>query len=782
MRTSQKSALEKFSSLAVEAVLVIVWGAPALACAAVFGRLIYVAALGLNPHSEELVAQMVGWGLLSATVGFIALASDRAYAWAAFACVTILGYVQALQFHSLWGFWKIGTSAFVYTMHAALCALLPLILWAYGRKPEIRILLRRSIALVAVIHVALVVVAMTPGLQHLASLFLSPGKSVMDATGIYSGARRFEGLTSSANATGIILVLTWPALLAPARERWQRGLYLYRLLAMGGAVIATLATFSRAAYLGLLSQVLLLGWYSVTAPRGTTRLASRRALAAIVITILLAVTLYDSVARRMSAATVQSTDASVAHRLEVYRIALQLLLERVGAGWGPSGFASLYSAFYRIPGIAYLFPDVHSAVLCTLTEIGVAGVGLAVLAVLGLPMRRNLSRLPLWVRVAAIGAVIPLTSDHPSQITSSPAIVVVWLACACVIYTRGLRRQSVRREASAGIKTFLPHLLTAALFGWWLISYLSPPSSPADRLRRELARHSRLLTGQQSTILYEPGRGVLWQADAETTYPSGAATIGLLARAAQDSCSLTVDIQDYAPWPGATYRFPILVPIADAVAMLIHELQPGYAQRLIEVLRMERLEPLSHEYFGDAPFRAPFVIPQHCSVCGNPEPERMRPVTRRPGELPLTSATLFANARLLGDILSGETSCTDTLVAAIQAQPDESGALRYLHEVRGCGSLCYYTGTQREELVILPVPFQSSQIILGMSYIAGLGVAPAVDTTANRVFAMAAWRTWCALSEAYGEILPELRAHAKPPAAARKMPWYVPWFLAPTCE
>jgi hypothetical protein len=108
---------------------------------------------------------------------------------------------------------------------------------------------------------------------------------------------------------------------------------------MGGAVIATLATFSRAAYLGLLSQVLLLGWYSVTAPRGTTRLASRRALAAIVITILLAVTLYDSVARRMSAATVQSTDASVAHRLEVYRIALQLLLERVGAGWGPSGFA-----------------------------------------------------------------------------------------------------------------------------------------------------------------------------------------------------------------------------------------------------------------------------------------------------------------------------------------------------------------------------------------------------------------------------------------------------------
>lgn len=381
-----------------------------------------------------------------------------------------------------------------------------LLLWTSGRERALS-RFRLIVAAFGVAHIGAVAVQL--GLLQFGgtSVFLDSGLwlsslSVRSGDTIYHDALRLSGLFRNPNLLGIALVLVWPAVIVWGGRPGVTGCFMltWPFLAAAG----TAASYSRAAYLGLLTQITLmlglLAWLVWSCRRERKTLppcwqvlagASAAAAAGFV-----AVLQRPNVAGRV-AAIADGADQSIRNRLGVWTDGLRELLDSPWCGWGSGSFYSMYNRLVRPLWISYDNRDAHSTILNALYELGFAGCILVFGAVASPALFRLAGRksseggghlpaddlMPFWALLGLAGALIPLAAEN---VGAAPGVLIPLLACGGALVTAGARNERqlsllVRRRAGVAV---------AAVFGsWWLMSALPPPA-PRDRLEAALKQQA----------------------------------------------------------------------------------------------------------------------------------------------------------------------------------------------------------------------------------------------------------------------------------------------------
>lgn len=343
--------------------------------------------------------------------------------------------------------------------------------------------------------------------------------TLRDGHSVYEGVRRFTGLVHCPNLLGAILVLTWPAalgggkFLGGSRSFAPAGGDRLPLVALGAAAVAL--TYSRAAYLGLFVQMTVLAVLAWRSGRGSgSRRRWLRILATALTAFSLAVAALPAAENRIQA-IIDTQDRSILHRLTVYSLATELLLERPLSGWGVGYFHQVYNRLYRIPWERYSYYNTHSAVLNALLEVGLCGAGLFILICAGTRWRLLWPRLPVWAWLGPAGALISLIADNQA---ANPAFAfpMVLIIAAWVRVSSHVEWTS-RRIPGRGSNRVAP-VLAGAFFLFWGVGQLLPVRSFDSRFQAALQQ-----AWPEGTCLsyyvHDLRSGRTWQHQADLSMP-----------------------------------------------------------------------------------------------------------------------------------------------------------------------------------------------------------------------------------------------------------------------
>jgi O-antigen ligase len=696
-------------------------------------------------HGGAPIASELGvrpWILLvfGTIVGILAFSLSRRIVWVGFLLLSAFSVAQASVLDFPWPKREEGVIFFV--AHTAMWLLLPCIVWAYANTPRVRHLIRISFIPLGVINYLTFVLWLS---KSSVGITLAPyAPYVMDSSGINENASRFSGTLNSPNALALLAIVTWPAFLSPIRAEWCRFYAsLLRIISLALIYVMVFFTYSRAAYLGLIVQFCFLAPIVFAQSQGSSKRAADHAFLALGLACVIAV-LVNSVRQRVISAFSGGTDASILNRLEVYSVALRLLWERPFCGWGPGSFAHLYNVFYRIPGVNYAFHDVHSAFFSRFLDIGFAGICLEVILLLGLSPFKNVKRVPLWVRLSFVGAIVPSIAENASRVTFAVDIAWIWIAAVVVIYTRGANARSNKCDSDRTRSL----LFTCACSGLWLMNFVVEPKNACDRLNAELNRLCSSLVGKTTASVYISDVGTVWRSKEEREFPSVIASMLLLSEASVAKPETMIDLVDFRPVPAMERNVPIILKAPEAAAYLLYASDPLAAQRLVDLLPADLLREVARRDFRCEPFHA-VAAENFCPTCALYEIPRQREFVGRGLRTYATTATISQVANAFAKILETTTSAVVPIRTALADSRDEWGMLRHLGGVGSVWGLSFYSGPKREEIVAIPLT-GGGQLVLAMEYEARQSIPARVDSAANKVFALTAWRCWCVL-QAEGE-------------------------------
>lgn len=320
-----------------------------------------------------------------------------------------------------------------------------------------------------------------------------------DGSQIYENATRLVGLTFNPNLAGAIILAGWPALLYV-----KPGYNVSKLIvsfAIIGCVTAIVLTYSRGAYLGILLQCIAL---TIIMLKSNFKQFAVAPCLLVIIAFVAGLTVYDEAIARTASIT-DITDRSLLHRLKVITIATQLIAERPLSGWGPSFFHSLYTSFYRIPGIAFSYSNVHSSLFNMILEVGLGGFALIVVVTLGgyLFDRRFVDI--NYEFISLVGLIVPFVSENAGA-NLSFAFPIVWLlGLYCIRADTNLQKWSVQYKRNAWISSFV-----LLLFFMWFLFYLKPFQPLHDRFQREVKKQISLPFVQSEVYIINFANGRQW--------------------------------------------------------------------------------------------------------------------------------------------------------------------------------------------------------------------------------------------------------------------------------
>jgi hypothetical protein len=115
-------------------------------------------------------------------------------------------------------------------------------------------------------------------------------------------------------------------------------------------------------------------------------------------------------------------------------VAAQLIAERPYSGWGPGTFGASYVKLYMPIGILPNFAYPHSAILNWVLQYGAGGAVLALVSLIGYHPSSVWKQLPLHLRLAITGAIVPLTVDDFGYM---PGVLfpLIWVVSGVAIYS-----------------------------------------------------------------------------------------------------------------------------------------------------------------------------------------------------------------------------------------------------------------------------------------------------------------------------------------------------------
>jgi hypothetical protein len=561
-----------------------------------------------------------------------------------------------------------------------------------------------------------------------------------DATGLYRDAVRVGQALGGPNVAAPMLVNCWVAWLG--RDLLTQGAWQSRVARIAGMLVvvtALMLTYSRATYVGLFLQLMLLGgvlWHKVRhSPDWRRWQTLGLAMLAVGATLIIA----PDATRRLFSILLMS-DASASNRLHLYAGSAEFLLLRPLSGWGAGTFPLLYSAFFRIPGISYPYADAHSGLFLTLVERGTAGLAFTVLAVTGFCLRRTFAKTPLWVLLALVGIVPCYVLDNPAFQLNGPALLgLLTLAPLGAVAAQQERRHGIPRWAKPTI---------IVLLGLWCLGAVQPlpPFKALVEARTGTCLHR--LIGQSGLHLRMPGDNCTMNIGHTHEAPSVLAGLAVLADAALNRGGMPVAIPPEVARFGHQTSGLWTTTFAQAAVLLLAQPAPETAQWLHEALppgelRTSCLRLFGHEAFGMAAFE------KHCQQCGaldvpSAGASRQEPLSR------------YATTATLSQILDAYLALTDpattrgaALSAAMRGSGDRLGLTRHIVTDIPWDAISFYSGHVREEVVIFRDGLDTWSLVAASR--ATMDIAPRADTAINRMFGMAGWRVFTAV-----ETLPSL--------------------------
>jgi hypothetical protein len=691
--------------------------------------------------AQAVVAALLGWA------GWRVLGATQRMAWL-FSC--ILSFLVVLQGQRMENFYSgvapdwAGPEAVAVTFQ---CLLIPLLV-AWQRPSALNSIVRVGLGLVAFFGGALCL-----GQYVLAQFgFSVPSRILIDSYGIYSDASRVSGFTTSPNVMGAVLVICWPAFLGQAR----RGRPLARIgqaAAICVAILGIVVTFSRAAYLAVLVQACLLAWLARSANDPATRRRFAHELAIVLGTLLLAALIMHPVARRFAYLT-QPSDLSVQRRIDIYQAALTMTAERPLCGWGTGMFSILFNGFDRVPGVAYTYADAHSAILLWLFEYGLLGCLLSLLAVTGWHVRRLFSRLPVWVLLTFLGAVPVLISDNVYLRTCAVGIPLLMAAAVAAGIARVVDRRTERlRWATAAF---------ACAGLCWVVAALVPPKEPIDRLTARLERCVRRISGDVRVAVCDLSTGAHWGVADDKPAGSVLAGAAVVAKSALKAPDEPTELTNWKIAPAAPAPINVSVPAADVVALMLDRLNPAAIGALRQSLPEERLQAACVEFFGHAApcrgeWNGPCASSASLDVHGGDQRNWSAQVSLT------TSASMEQLIHAYWRLLDRKTTGSAVVRTALKELPDRDGFARHLLTEQTMYGLSFYTGAEREEVLVVANGWDVWGIAGHYDYSTDL--VPWADSVVNRMFGELGWRLAC-----YMESFSGLPA---PDGSRTKQPWFL---------
>jgi O-antigen ligase len=571
----------------------------------------------------------------------------------------------------------------------------------------------------------------------------------VDTSGSYDGLVRLDGHYSAPVIAATVMLACWPLAFSFVRcIGGSLGRPLQFSLSAGFMAVqiaAILLTWTRAAYLGLVLQGLAVGVYAlVTAPRGTIKrvpmgLGTMAAVAACTGVIVVAFH-PDMIRRGLSLANF--SEASISNRMEVYQAGIKLVFERPIAGWGVGMFEDMFATHFRIPGVNYDYADAHSTILLAIFEYGLAGVLIVMLGLLGPCPMRTLLRIPAAAWVSAVGILPCLLSDNPIY-RDVTLIMMLALGTAFVLRLGVLRALPQPNGGRLGTHTTRGRKwLTPGTFAILAIAALLPPQGHLDRYFQAMTVASQKLQGVVGFVLLDHPTGRLETFGRTDVQPSILAGIGVVAASSLSSSTTQTPI--LLRLPGTAIAVPVNLSGANAARLLLQNPSRENLAACMEFLSDPALSAASLEYLGHRGIGRAQLL-EICETCSTLEVPGLR--TRfQDGLEPLaTTATLPTVISLYRKIAAMDHQVMNNGRPSrpMEEGTDGLGMARHLQSVQSLQGVSVFTGPLREEVVIVSEGFPGWT--LGGWYQAKKPVTPRVDNASNRVFAEAAWRTFCLL-------------------------------------
>ena len=663
---------------------------------------------------------------ISILLGWRAFAPVQRLAWAFGCLVALLGLVLGIRMQAFHGSLGPGVAYPSAVAIFAVWVLIPLLV-GHWSSSQLETFVRKGFSLAGIGLAVFSLGSYGFGLGSGSGSGLSP----IDSFGIYPDAVRLKSLSGSPGLTAAVLLIFWPALLGRMpwwdKRRWivGRGVGVFLL------VLATLLTYSRASYLGLGAQLIILLFLGVRSLRPHVRLRLVGAAAVVAGSILFTSVAIGPVARRFIHLSTPS-DLSVVHRLHLFQWAGTLIMERPLCGWGTGTFGTLYRAFDRIPSVMYAYDDAHSAVFLSLFEHGVLHWLLFAIAIGGWRMRRTLVRVPAWIVVSFAGGALMLLTDAPTF--RFPSMLVPLVLMLAVI--AGVAREQERRRPLRRRVRIVPIAMAAA----WFAAAILPPMEPIDRLTARLQQTARRMRGEAAFAVYDQAIGGRWESPGSRANPSVLAGMAVVAAAALEQPDRPIGFSEYRMAPGAPSALKIVATQADAVALMIARPTTASVGYLLGALTDGQLATACEQMFGHSGFQSTKVRAV-CPDCGNLDVKAAR-------EPEATALIDLATSATVGQVLAGFWGMTDLTTTggrvasnALMHVDDESGFARHLQAEAVLQGLSVYTGTMREEVLLA----RKGGLSWGVAgwYVCDQRVAARTDSVANRMFADVAWRVYC---------------------------------------
>lgn len=704
-------------------------------------------------------AATLGAALVVALAGFLGLRRfppARTMLWLLWTLTIVLATMQRHRLTNLG--YAIGNILMpTYLGNWLVMALIPLL----GRAVLARRIRYASVqfglALAAVCS-ALSTVAMIVSHRLLPETIMSMGpvspSPLVESGGEVTANFRWGSLVGSPNATGALLLLTWPVFFSYVRfagHKSQRSLWLNGAAA-ALCVLALIVTYSRAAYLGLFLQGLVLVAIWLFSVKHRDSQAARHILLAAFVTVL-AVSLLKTVAVTRFVTIVGSTERSALHRMEVLGIAARLFLERPLCGWGPSVFASIFRTFYRLPSTNYLFADAHSALALTLINDGVISWVLLVAALTGLPHLRYFRKIPAWIWLSVVGGLPPLLFDNPTTHIVAVPICLAYLA-ACAVVPLWKAQSSRSGQGSSSL-----YLVAVMLMIAWGAAFTRTPKSAPQRLVDSLEREIRRVRDVKiSALVQDDTSGAQLFAGSSPKQPtlSALAVLGTVALAtfqtSPNLCSfqhvpLTRNSDQPAYAGNINVRAVALALLAEPRRQLLHE--------LLKCLPPESLDAAARTYLNASRFAMDSLPgePEPCETCAS---QQKRKVGKRHSSLQLTgtTATLIQTNNLLARLISSRQDSAlpeeeREAMQALRPKPYATGLDRCLPleaDVFSCSAEGEYL---REGFLMSDDPLHPFQMIVRAEILRSPAETLQADDPLNVVLGIMGWRVWCYFQSGY---------------------------------
>ena len=557
-------------------------------------------------------------------LGWLVFRGWRVLAWCGVMLIFTLAIFATESARRRWSIWHSSWEYSViqsYLFEMGFLGLLPLQVWLWRRREPVASWARASLCIVAAVQGIVTVTQFMMLRAGQGDKLIAWGiasanlYTPRDSESVYSGASRLTGLVNTPIVLGMVLTLTWPALLS--LSRWKKLNFRHVFIKGIGCILivicvwAIVLTYTRAAYFGLAIQCFAIA--ALVISDSSHRRKWILNLAFVLIGVASALLIVPSSTARV-AGIGDIHDASLTNRLAVYRVAVSLLGEHPFSGWGPGFFNILYNRFYRLWFEDYAFFNVHSAVLNTFMEIGLGGILLFSFATCGFRWQLLCRKLPVWAWLGPLGVFVPLCADNPTcyPVFLFPLmwILGVWVTTSISLESKLKRIQSAQNSWNVNrLREILPVGAVALCLFCWLISYSKSTESPNERFLQGLRSNWNFRTKKLSFYVHDNVTNRIWKQNENAVMPEPEMTSLAIAAALIESYKTSASISSTEIFLENTHRqknlgllaLPVLpekIAVGNALFLMLAECDDTCIHSLHNFLGEAHIESVIQQLVG----------------------------------------------------------------------------------------------------------------------------------------------------------------------------------------